>query len=79
MRCVGMDLESKPLHGDIKLLLQLVDNAHADVAEGSNVVGKDLHADAHGPHLVFNVHGLMLIEYGYVTRCMRYIATTLEN
>src|SRR5512144_2208800 len=47
-RCLGMDLNAGPFHREIELLLQLFDDALADVAEGSDVVGKDLHADGHG-------------------------------
>jgi hypothetical protein len=55
-----MDLESQPFHGEVKFLPQLVGNAHADVAEGSDSVGKDLNADAHGLYLLF----ITLIEHG---------------
>jgi hypothetical protein len=58
-----MDLESQSFHGEVKFMLQLVGNAHADVAEGSDSVGKDLHADARGLSLLF----ITLIEHGYGT------------
>ena len=48
-----MDLESQPFHAEVKFLLQLVDKFPADVAEGSDVVGKDLNVDAHGSLLLF--------------------------
>jgi hypothetical protein len=43
-----MDLHSPPFHDKVELLLQLFDDALADVAEGSDVVRKYLNADGHG-------------------------------
>jgi hypothetical protein len=43
-----MDLNPGPFHREIELILQLFDDAFADVAEGSDVIGKDLYADCHG-------------------------------
>jgi hypothetical protein len=42
-----MDLHPTPLDLKIEFLFQLFDDALADVAEGSDVIGKDLHADGH--------------------------------
>src|SRR5512143_3703712 len=47
-RRLGMDLNAGPFHRDIELFLQFFDDALADVAEGSDVIGEDLHADGHG-------------------------------
>jgi hypothetical protein len=43
-----MDLNTTPFDNKIELLLQLFDDALADVAEGSDIVGKDLNRDGHG-------------------------------
>jgi hypothetical protein len=42
-----MDLHAPPFHGKVELLLELFDDALADVAEGSDVVGKDFNVYAH--------------------------------
>src|SRR5512142_2936655 len=47
-RRLWMDLHASPFHREIELFLQLFDDALADVAEGSDVIGEDLHADSHG-------------------------------
>jgi hypothetical protein len=44
-----MDLQSPPFDRKIELLFKLFDDALADEAEGSDVIGKDLNADGHGP------------------------------
>jgi hypothetical protein len=43
-----MDLHAPPFHDKVELLLQLFDDAFADIAEWSDVVGKDLKTDGHG-------------------------------
>jgi hypothetical protein len=43
-----MDLQTLPLHGEIELLFQLFDDALADIAEGSDVIGKDRNTNTHG-------------------------------
>jgi hypothetical protein len=42
-----MDLHTPPFHNKVELLLQLFDDALADVAEWSDVIGKDLNMDGH--------------------------------
>jgi hypothetical protein len=42
-----MDLEPQPLYGKIELPLQRIDKSHADIAKGSDIVGKDTNAHAH--------------------------------
>ena len=43
-----MDLESDPFHLEVEFLLQRIDKSHADIAERSDVIGKDPNANAHG-------------------------------
>lgn len=47
-----MDLHAPPFDLKIELLLQLFDDAFADVAEGSDVIGIDLNAYGHESDLV---------------------------
>ncbi len=47
-RRIRMDLHSPPLGNEFELALQLFDDAFADVAEGSDVIGEDAHPDRHG-------------------------------
>ena len=42
-----MDLHAPPFDLKIELLLQLFDDAFADVAEGSDVIGIDMNAYGH--------------------------------
>jgi hypothetical protein len=49
-----MDLHADPFHREVELLLQLFDDALADVAEGSDVIGEHLYADGHGTPSFFN-------------------------
>jgi len=42
-----MNLRAPPRDLKIELLLQLFDDAFADVAEGSDIVGKNLQVDGH--------------------------------
>jgi len=42
-----MDLHAPPFDLEVEFLFQLFDDALADIAEGSDVIGKDLHADGH--------------------------------
>jgi hypothetical protein len=48
-----MDLHTSPIDLKVEFLFQLFDDALADVAEGSDVIGKDLHGDSHENNLVF--------------------------
>ena len=48
-----MDLHASPEDIEVEFLFQLFDDALADVTEGSDVIGKDLHADGHENDLVF--------------------------
>jgi hypothetical protein len=48
-----MDLHTSPIDLKVEFLFQLFDDALADVAEGSDVIGKDLHEDRHENNLVF--------------------------
>jgi hypothetical protein len=48
-----MDLHTSPLNLKVEFLFQLFDDALADVAKGSDVIGKDLHAYGHKNDLVF--------------------------
>ena len=43
-----MDLHALPFDFEVEFLFQLFDDALANVAEGSDVIGKHLHADGHG-------------------------------
>ena len=45
---VGMDFHADPFNREVELLLELFDDAFADVAEGSDVIGEHLYADCHG-------------------------------
>jgi hypothetical protein len=49
-----MDLHAPPFYLKIELLLQLFDDAFADVAEGSDVIGIDLNAYGHECRLVLS-------------------------
>jgi hypothetical protein len=42
-----MDFQTLPFYLKVEFLLQLFDDALADVAEGSDVIGKNRNADAH--------------------------------
>jgi hypothetical protein len=42
-----MNLEGEPFHVEVEFLFQFVDKTHADIAIGSDVVGKDANGDAH--------------------------------
>jgi len=44
-----VDLDAPPDDLKVEFLFQLFDDALADVAEGSDVIGEDLHADGHEP------------------------------
>lgn len=46
-----MDLDAPPFHLKVEFPLQLFDDALADVAERSDVVGENLHAYAHATPL----------------------------
>jgi hypothetical protein len=48
-----MDFHAPPFDLKIELLLQFFDDAFADVAEGSDIIGKDLNAYGHKSNLVF--------------------------
>jgi hypothetical protein len=48
-----MNLNAQPLDVKIELLLQLFDDALADIAEGSDIVGKDANGDCHGSSFLF--------------------------
>lgn len=50
-RRLGMDLEAAPFYVEVELQFQLFDDALADEAEWSDVVGKDLYPDGHGIRL----------------------------
>ena len=49
-----MNLHAPPFDLKIELLLQFFDDAFADVAEGSDIVGKDLNEYGHESDLVFS-------------------------
>jgi len=49
-----MDLHAPPFDLKIELLLQFFDDAFADVAEGSDIIGKDLHDYGHESDLVLS-------------------------
>jgi len=49
-----MDLHAPPIYLKVELLLQFFDDAFADVAEGSYIIGKDLHYYGHESDLVFS-------------------------
>ena len=49
-----MDLNTTPFDNKVELLLQLFDDTLADVAERSDIVGKDLNRDGHGMNLVYS-------------------------
>ena len=51
---LGMDLHAPPFDLKIELLLQLFDDAFADVAEGSDVIGIDLNTYGHESDLVLS-------------------------
>ena len=42
-----MQFKAQPCIFDAEFLLQRIDNALADIAEGSDVVGEDLHLNDH--------------------------------
>jgi hypothetical protein len=42
-----MDFDAPPFYLKIEFLLQLFDDALADVAERSDIIGKDLNTDRH--------------------------------
>ena len=46
-----MDFPAGPFHVEVKLLSQLFDDALADVAEGSYVIGEDADVDGHNKSL----------------------------
>jgi len=48
-----MDLHTSPEDLKVEFLFQLFDDALADVAKGSDVIGKDLDPDGHENDLVF--------------------------
>jgi hypothetical protein len=54
-----MDLHAPPFDFEIEFLLQLFDDALADIAEGSDVIGKYLHADGHVNDLVVSMADAM--------------------
>ena len=45
---LGMNFKGEPFILDGKFFFQLVDNALADIAEGSYIVGEDTHLYGHG-------------------------------
>jgi hypothetical protein len=51
---LGMDLHATPFDLKIELLFQLFDDAFADIAEGSNVIGIYLNAYGHKSDLVLS-------------------------
>ena len=52
-----MDLKCRLFRGEVTFLLQLVDNAHADAAEGSKSKSgwEDFHTDARGSYIPFTL------------------------
>jgi hypothetical protein len=48
-RRVRVNLDAQPRDGEVELLLQFLDDAFADKAERSDVVGKDFDFDGHEP------------------------------
>jgi hypothetical protein len=55
-----VDLDAEPFKLELELLPELVDDALADEAEGSDVVGKDAYADGHDDNL--RTHSLRLLR-----------------
>jgi hypothetical protein len=51
-RGLRMNLNAAPFDCKVELLLQLFDDALADVAEGSDVIGKNFYADSHSKILI---------------------------
>jgi hypothetical protein len=47
-RSIGVDLHANPFHVEVKLLFKLFDDALADVAERSDVIGEDSNTGGHG-------------------------------
>ncbi len=52
-----MNLYTPPFDCKVKFLLQLFDDALADVAEGSDIVGKNFYAESHKKRLTRMVRG----------------------
>jgi hypothetical protein len=48
-----VELHAEPFDLEVEFLFQLFDDALADVAEGSDVIGIHLHADGHERDLAF--------------------------
>jgi hypothetical protein len=52
-----MNLHTPPFDFKVEFLLQLFDDALADVAEGSDIVGKNFYAGSHKKRLIRIVRG----------------------
>ena len=48
-RCFRVYLKGEPLLLYVELLVQFLDKTLADIAEGSYIIGVNLHADGHCP------------------------------
>jgi len=64
-----MDLHAPPFNDEIELLLQLFDDTLADVAERSDVVGKEFNADGHGTQFPRNSNSCEKIMLYFVFIC----------
>jgi hypothetical protein len=51
-----MNLHTPPFYLKIELLLQFFDDAFADVAERSDIIGEDLHDYGHESGLLFSAN-----------------------
>ncbi len=61
-----MDLDAPPFDNQIEFLLQFFDDALADKAERSYIVGKDLQLDRHRTHRPSHVQRMT-----YIVPCLR--------
>jgi len=63
-----MDLHAQPFDFEVEFLLQLFDDALADIAEGSDIIGKNFDMDGHKRVLVFTkTEALAQLEHITIT------------